>query len=221
MIFRLIKSIAFSGLVLWAATFMAVLVASALWPREREPERPADAIVCLGAGMVDDTSLLPDNASTRRATTCAALQVAGSAPVIVFTGAGNPVRSAAEAMAEVALAAGVPEGAILVEPDAHSTIQNAANALALLPERTERIVIVSDAFHLPRSRVIFRLMGAREVATVAAGEPPEGAAVEGRSTLWWVLRESVAIWFNAARGLAYVAGGLAGVDHATRISWFD
>ncbi|MGP1355065.1 YdcF family protein [Roseicyclus sp.] len=219
---RVLRRLAFSGLVLWAATFLAVLAASAFWPRERVPERPADAIVCLGAGLVDDVSRLPDSASTRRAATCAALHAAGVAPLIVFTGYGNTVASAGDGMADVAREAGVTEAAILVDPHALSTIQNAANSLALLPQGTGRIVIVSDAFHLPRAWVIFRLMGPDEVAPVAAADPfPASSAPAGRSTLSWVLRESVAIWFNAARGVAYVAAGLAGVDHATRIGWFD
>jgi hypothetical protein len=90
--------------------------------------------------MAGDTSALPDDVSRGRALTCAALHAAGVAPVVVFTGAGNDTLSAAEAMAAVAAEAGMPPQAMIVEPEAHSTIQNAAFGLALLPEAPERLV---------------------------------------------------------------------------------
>ncbi len=164
----------------------------------------------------------PGPASARRARTCAELYRAGLAPVIVFTGYGHARVSAAEAMARLARAEGVPEAAILIEPDARSTIQNAAFGLALLPPDTTRILLVSDAFHLPRSWMIFRVFGAPEIGLYAAraAYTPEDQP-QARSLLGWQLRESIVIWVNLARAAAYFGGGLLGIEAETRIGWFN
>jgi uncharacterized SAM-binding protein YcdF (DUF218 family) len=207
-------------LLLWVSTFLAVLLWQVLWPKGGVPEDRADAIFCLGAGTAETDALLPDTSSARRARACAALQQAGAAPVVVFTGRGNEIRSAAEAMADLARAEGLPAAAALIEPDARSTIQNAAFGLALLDRTPRRVILVSDPFHLPRAWVIFRLLGVREVALHAA-ERQDAGPTDGRTLLEWSIREAAAIWFNAGRLAVYGLGGLAGVDHDTRIGWFD
>ena len=119
-------------LLIYAATFAAVLAVQFLWPAPQVPPAPADAILCLGAGMAGDTSPLPDDVSRGRALSCAALHTAGIAPIVVFTGAGNDTTPAAEAMARVAEEDGVPPEAMRLEPLAHSTIQNAEFGIARL-----------------------------------------------------------------------------------------
>jgi uncharacterized SAM-binding protein YcdF (DUF218 family) len=206
--------------LLWIVTFLAVLAAQLFILRpDATPER-ADAIVCLGAGMAGEDSPLAGPASSRRARACAALFREGAAPVIVFTGYGTEAGSAAEAMADVARSEGAPEEAMRIDPDALSTIQNAAFGIALLPRVPDRVILVSDGFHLPRAWVIFRLMGVEDVALHRAdrGTLNVGAWPE---LLGWSIREAFAIWFNLARLTAYGLGGLAGIDHDTRIGWFD
>ena len=208
--------------VVWAVTFAALAVTVALWPDEQALPAPADAIICLGAGMSKTAGWdQPDAASARRARTCAALHAGGVAPVVVFTGYGHEIQSAAGAMYETAVAAGLPPEAGRVEPHALSTIQNAEFSLALVPQ-ARRVVIVSDAFHLPRSWLIFRAFGVEEVAAYATGAGFGGASPDPteRSMVRWILREASAIWFNALRAGLYLAGGLAGIDHDTRIGWF-
>lgn len=211
-----------AGIVLWAVTLLCVLAVTAFWPHGRPPPAPADAIICLGAGLSNMDDRLPGPASERRALTCAALHAAGAAPVVVFSGIGSPQRAVADAMADRALDAGLPAAAILREPASRSTIQNAAFSLAMLPPGTDRVIVVSDPFHLPRAWVIFRAFGVPQVAPYAA-VPQEGDTPhpDDRSPWRWMLRESVAIWANAARGAAYVVGRWAGIDRATRIGWFD
>jgi uncharacterized SAM-binding protein YcdF (DUF218 family) len=204
-----------AGLLLWLATFGFVLAVQFLWPRTLATPAPAEAIFCLGAGIAGGAA---DASSAGRAETCAALQAAGAAPVVVFTGYGVPTLSAAEAMADIARAEGVPENAILIEPAAQSTLQNAAFGLALLDAPPERVVVVSDAFHLPRAWVIFRVLGVPDVA-LRATRPD--ATPDLTTMLRWCLRESVAIWFNVARLGAYGAAGVLGIDRDTRIGWFD
>jgi uncharacterized SAM-binding protein YcdF (DUF218 family) len=211
---RLIRAV----LLVYGASFAAVMTVQLLWPAPQVSPAPADAIFCLGAGMAGDTSALPDDVSRGRALTCAALHAAGVAPVVVFTGAGNDTLSAAEAMAAVAAEAGMPPQAMIVEPEAHSTIQNAAFGLALLPEAPERLVLVSDAFHLPRAWVIFHILGQRGLSLYAT-ESPLAAPLATR--VRWSLREAVVIWVNAGRLAVYGVAGAMGIDRGTRIGWFN
>lgn len=217
-----VKRCLITGGVVWAATFAAVFFV-ALPSASTGTPAPADAIVCLGAGMSRSLGWQePDNASRRRAMTCARLYQAGAAPVIVFTGYGHEESSVAAAMARVATEAGVPEQAVLLEKEARSTIQNASYALAMLPSDVSRVIVVSDAFHLSRSRLIFHFLSDVEVEMFPAD--PDLGPVAGRfdrSELRWIAREATAIWSNVARGAAYGLGGLAGIDSHTRIEWFN
>ena len=211
---RLLRAV----LVVYAASVCVVLLVQIVWPRPQAVPERADAILCLGAGMADDASPRPDEVTRARARTCAALHAGGAAPVVIFTGAGNDNHSAAEAMAHVARAAGLPPEAAIIEPRAHSTLQNAAFGLALLPEPPARVIVVSDAFHLPRAWVIFRVLGQQDLslyATESALAPPLA------TRLGWSLREGAAIWFNAGRLAVYGIAGLMGVERDTRISWFN
>ena len=205
------------GAAIWAVTLILVALVSIFWPRDGALPAPADAIVCLGAGMSEKLGWdVPDAASRGRALTCARLQQAGVAPVVIFTGHGNEVTSAAAAMAAVAIEAGLPPGAAIIEQDARSTIQNAAFSRPLLPPDTARVVLVSDAFHLPRASVIFRAFGIDDLAPYAtdtAARPATGTAAR------WVLRESLAIWFNLGRLALYRLAGVVGIDTETRIGW--
>lgn len=210
-----------AGLIVWAMTFAGVLAVMLFSPKTPAFPAEADAIICLGAGMSLDGWERPDAASERRALTCARLHDAGVAPRILFTGYGHEVFSAAQAMANTAATAGVPETALIVEPHAASTLQNAAFALDMLGPDTARLVVVSDAFHLPRAWAIFRMFGVPEVALYPAGPDAPGADTTGRGLFGWAFRESLAIWANVARAAAYGLGGLAGIEHDTRIAWFD
>lgn len=217
---RYLVGLVAAGLLVWAITFAAVLAVQTLWRSDQPVPDRADAIVCLGAGMSYRGWTLPGAASERRAHACADLHAAGAAPVVVFSGYGHETYSAAEAMADVARARGVPEQAIRIEPLARSTIQNAAFSLALFESAPDRVILVSDAFHLPRSWATFRLLGVHEVVLYAAPNVTTTGQRE-RTELGWILRESLAIWSNAGRLMAYSAAGLAGIDHETRIGWFN
>lgn len=226
---RWVKGCLIGAVFVWAAT-LAGLVAFAgpqTWaPGARAaqdlPAR-ADAIVCLGAGMSRSLGWQePDNASRRRALTCAALFQAGVAPLIVFTGYGHEISSVAAAMGRVAAQAGVPAQAIVLEEAAQSTIQNAVYATALLPDDVARLVVVTDPVHVPRSRVIFRRVTPAEIHMVAADTRLAPPVDRGdRSELRWFAREATAIWSNLARATAYRLGGWAGIDAATRVGWFN
>ena len=200
------------GVVVAAISHIALMPVSHTEPVN--PPDPVDAIICLGAGMASDTSPEAGRYSRGRAETCAALYREGRARRIIFTGYGHEFGSAAQGMADVAVAAGVPASAVIVEPHARSTIQNAAYSLPHLSPDAERIILVSDGFHLPRAWVIFRALGAPEI-DLRATDLPLGQARR------WIGREGVAIWFNLWRAGLYWGGGLLGIDPDRRIGWFD
>lgn len=214
---RRLGRLALLGLFLWALTLLAVVVTTFSLSRPSPLPGAADVVICLGAGVARNDPRLPDTASARRAEVCAQLWAADVAPRVIFTGAGVAGHSTAQAMAHYAITLGLPRDAAWIEAEARSTIQNAVYSLPLLPDGTRRVVLVSDAFHLPRSAVIFRLAGYPDLDLF----PVQHNAVASLSAWRWMLRESVVTWVNAARGLAYVAGGWLGIDRERRIGWFD
>ncbi|GGA90275.1 hypothetical protein GCM10011491_17710 [Brucella endophytica] len=99
--------------------------------------KPADAIIGLGSYDL------------RVAKHCAALFQAGLAPKLVFTGkSGNWTeglyeKSEAETFADVAIAEGVPEKAILIEPKATNIGENIRFSHDLLGNALKRVIIVT------------------------------------------------------------------------------
>lgn len=165
----------------YLATLTVVVVVAWGWPVATLPER-ADAIVCLGGGSADGVLT---RGSFERAVSCADLYADGAAPQIVMTGS-----MAGPLMAQVALDRGVPLDAIVVEPDSRSTLQNALFTAEIVPTDA-RIIVVTDAFHLPRSWVAYRVMGYDDIALSASSM----ARLQPRP----LIREALAIWFNAGR----------------------
>lgn len=207
---------------IWLATLVSVVAVPLLWQRNAPLPEAADAIVCLGAGMLNGQSSLPGPVSARRAETCAKLHIEGVAPIVIFTGYGHARGTVADAMAGLAHQRGVPTSAILVEPVARSTLQNAAFSKEYLPDGSDRVVLVSDAFHLPRSWLIFRMLGYAEVDLFAAERSTSASFSEDiKGDIWWNVRESIVIWVNVGRAIVYWGAGFFGVDPAVRIGWFN
>ncbi|HEY0524992.1 MAG TPA: YdcF family protein [Stellaceae bacterium] len=139
----------------------------------RRPAEPADAIVVLGCAL--DEAGRPSPALVRRTRCGAAAFLAGTAPLLVLSGGGGDGRrrSEAEAMLAVALAAGVPRPAILLERDSANTFENAVRTAALLtPDGRRSVILVTDRYHLPRARLMFRMAGLRVVGTAAPAPQP-------------------------------------------------
>jgi uncharacterized SAM-binding protein YcdF (DUF218 family) len=101
---------------------------------------------------------------------------AGAAPVLLLSGRGGGPVPEAEMMRHMALARGVPEAALLVEPRSPDTLGNARESARLLGECGGRsVLLVSDRVHLPRAALLFRLAGLR-IAGWARPRPP---------SIWW------------------------------------
>lgn len=206
---RFLARLAKLGGVAFVAMTLAMLAWTFLWP---EPDvrgmQKADVIICLGAGM-DGAGTL-DRAALIRVDRCVQLFKAGLAPAIVFSGGIARVDgpNAGAQMALYAQSRGVPAENTVIEGRAQSTLQNALFSLELIPDAQD-IILVTEAFHLPRSWASFHwarwetgLPNDKNFQLVMSEnvrrDPPQNVVN------WLVLvRESLAIWFNAGRALAY------------------
>ena len=126
----------------------------------------AQAIVVLGARLRPDGS--PGSALSRRVAVGVALYRQGAAPLLLLSGGGGRVRAEADAMAEAALAAGVPRSALLIEARSANTVENAFLSAKLLAERDiTAVLLVSERYHLHRARLLFDRAGLVVVDGVA------------------------------------------------------
>jgi uncharacterized SAM-binding protein YcdF (DUF218 family) len=118
----------------------------------------------------------------------------GAAPLLVLSG-GGPVQEAL-IMRDIALAAGVPEHALLVEAASRDTLDNARECARLLRARGRHsILLVSDRTHLFRATLLFRLAGLAVVGR--AGVRPASPLAE----LALALREALALPRSLVRAL--------------------
>ena len=157
--------------------------------------RDADAIVVLGAAVRSDGS--PSPALEDRIRTGCRLYHEGRAPVLVMSGGpGAGGHREVDAMRRVALEAGVPDAAIVLDPDGVNTRATAINLKALARERGwRRVLAVSHFYHLPRIKMATGRWGLR-VYTVPAEETRTLAKLP-----WYLLREVAALWVYYLRPL--------------------
>lgn len=141
---------------------------------------PLDAIVVLGAPLTRSGALTP--ALQERVAAAAELYARGGGRYVVVTGGithGAP-RAEAAAMAE-ALAAHVPEDALLVEDASLTTADNARlTAAVLAPLGARRVWLVTQPFHGRRAAYLFARAGLEPRVWSIAGSRPK---------LRWVARE--------------------------------
>lgn len=145
---------------------------------------------------------------------------AGVAPVLVLSGSGRgadaPVETThAWTMAEAARDLGVPDAAIRLEARSRSTLQNAWYTAALPDvDPAQRIIVVSQRYHLPRAAFSFRWAGFREVTLVAADDPPAGVLRE-------LLAEGVKWPFNLVRAGLGALALAADIPEARVLPWLS
>mgnify|MGYP001046510082 CR=1 FL=1 len=132
----------------------------------------ADAIVVLGGATRSATPPRPwvdVQEAGDRPLHGARLYLEDKAPVLILSGGRAPwgeyVSSEADDMAQIARALGVPEEAIVEEPDSRNTRENAVNVEKILQqEGLEKILLVTSAIHMPRSLKIFQKLGIEAIA---------------------------------------------------------
>ena len=138
------------------------------------PWRPAGAapavIVVLGARVWPDGRA--SAALERRMRLAISLYRAGLAPLLVLSGGGRQAVPEAEVMRELALAAGVPAAALMLERRSRTTLENATEtAKLLIPQGQTAVVLVTDGYHALRARLLFRMAGLTVVAVHRARVP--------------------------------------------------
>jgi uncharacterized SAM-binding protein YcdF (DUF218 family) len=136
-----------------------VSAVNVLWAASRDLAAPADAIVVLGAAQYRGR---PSPVLRARLDHGVVLYARGIAPRLVLTGGiaeGDTASEAAVSRAYV-LAAGVPDSAILLENEGRTTRQSLAGVARMLRARNmERVVLVSDPFHVLRASRLARREG--------------------------------------------------------------
>jgi uncharacterized SAM-binding protein YcdF (DUF218 family) len=196
------------GTAAFVVMTLSMLAWTFLWP---EPDvralQPADAIVCMGGSMSADGTLAASTLT--RVERCVQLFEAELAPMIIFSGGiARPAGPSAGAqMGRFAMTLGVQQYSVIAEGLAQSTLQNALVSLPMIPN-AERIIIVTEAFNLPRSWASFRwaqweLGHPATSFTLVMSEDVRRDPATGDVRWNMLVRESLAIWFNAVRAVAY------------------
>lgn len=116
---------------------------------------PSDAPGC---GAADAIVVVSGGDTNARTTRGIELYKSGWANTLVFSGAAQDQEgpSNAAAMQQIALEAGVPEAAILLDEDARNTQQNASNVTSLFKENDlHDIIVVTSGYHERRAMLEF------------------------------------------------------------------
>jgi uncharacterized SAM-binding protein YcdF (DUF218 family) len=133
--------------------------------------RSAQAIVVLAAGSLERApeygpADIPDNIALARLRYAAHLQHATNLPLLASGGNADPARGVqAKALTMArALSEDFRTPVRWVEPDSSTTSENAAFSAAILkPAGVQRILLVTDAMHMPRAQRAFEQAGLQVV----------------------------------------------------------
>ncbi|MCX2727491.1 YdcF family protein [Thermomicrobium sp. 4228-Ro] len=185
------------GLSVLATGTTLFVLALAIEAQARNDERaPADAIVVLGAAQYNGR---PTRAFRARLDHAAALYRQGYASTVVLVGGSVAPDDLTEAEvgARYLQQLGIPPEALVVVPVGRNTWQSLEAAATTLHARgVQRLLLVSDGFHLFRSKLM-----ARDLGFVALGSPAVNSPIRPGSPLerWYIVREAFAT-------LAYLIG---------------
>ncbi|OJX81284.1 YdcF family protein [Magnetospirillum sp. 64-120] len=154
--------------------------------------------IVLGAKVMDDGA--PSPALARRVAHAVTLARAGMVDNLLMSGGpvSHPVPEA-HVMRALAVAAGIAPDRVHVEDRSRNTIDNARKSAPIVSAQGwDRLLLVTDSFHLPRARLIFAAHGLKVAVSGARPDRP--------STEWVLahLREVPAMIKTLAR--LYVIG---------------
>ncbi|MCI4661282.1 MAG: YdcF family protein [Neomegalonema sp.] len=165
----------------------------------------ADAIIVLSAGLDRDGAL--DIFSSARVEKAVTLYQAGVAPRLLMSGGLNKRTGkvlSIEMLAH-AKAQGLPGSAFFIEGRSLSTFENTRFSLEIAHAAGwNRLVLVTDGFHLMRAWALFEYWRRADDAKIIALVPADGLSAAGpfRSVLV-LLREALAYPFNIAKLLGH------------------
>jgi len=174
-------------LLLWA------ILSRALAPAGNTAQTRFDAIIILGAGLDRDRN--PEPALLSRITEGVREYERGIAPRMIVSGGEQHGFIQANVMARVAQAQGVPASAIVVEPNAGNTIQNACFSARIMKQHGwNSAEVVTSPSHLARAAIIFshlpiawRMQSAPSLAETTTASAWAGSANEDLHMAYYLL----------------------------------
>jgi len=174
---KLLKRSLLAAVGLVAALLVWAVIARQLAPTSNTSLARFDAIIVLGAPADDDGN--PTPIQLARVTEAVHEYERGVAPRLILTGGAAHNRFVeAFVMAQTAHAQGIPLSAIVVEPEAKDTIQNACYAVRIMKAHGwHSAEVVSNASHLPRAGIIFSRLPLEWVTHTAPPLSPESPAI--------------------------------------------
>lgn len=190
-----------AALVGLGAAYFALTLAQVVMAGRGDDARPSDAIVVLGAAQYDGT---PSPQLAARLDHASDLYERGIAPLVVVTGGKQPADRFTEAEASRAylLDLGVPDEAILLENEGGTTYESLTRTADMLRERgSSQVVVVTDPYHVLRSR-----MTAAEVGLDAVGSATPSSVVSGRASVERHLQEAAGVAVGRIIGFERLSG---------------
>lgn len=158
--------------VVLAIAMIPLLIAGAvIWQARTDEVRPVDAIVVLGAAQYNGR---PSNVLAARLDHALDLYERGFAPTIVVTGgkAEGDAYTEAESGFMYLQERGVPGSAILMESEGRDTWTSMQGVAEVLRGTDiQRILLVSDGFHLLRSELMARELGLEPYSSAVPDSP--------------------------------------------------
>lgn len=180
-----------AGVLVLAVVITAGLVVRIVQVAHSDETAPVDAIVVLGAAQYNGR---PSTVFRARLDHALDLYRRGAAGHILTIGGGQPGDATTEGTAgeRYLAAAGVPASALIAVPTGVDTLLSLRAANAVLREHGWRtVILVSDPWHLARSRMMARDLGlSAQVSPVTSG-PSTARSVEAR----YILRELLGTLF--------------------------
>ena len=157
----------FAGAISLAACMIAFPAGQVFCFGKTAYARHADAVVVFGCLVYADGQ--PSQALMDRVRTGCELYREGLASTLILSGGpGMGAVCEPEAMRRLAVAMGVPDGAIVIDDGGINTRSTVSNTCALFDRLgANRVLAVSHFYHLPRIKMSYRRLG-REVHTVPA-----------------------------------------------------
>ncbi len=190
-----------------ALVYIAVFETSLPWVLA-EPLRmsrspvPADAIVVFAGGVGESGQA--GGGYQERVKTAVDLYQAGFAPRMILVSGYVFAFREAEVMRDLAVSLGVPQSAIVIEPDGSNTYEYVRNTHALLNEGAwRRILLVSSPYHMRRAQLVWGAE-APEVDVIPTPVADSQFYTHGRGASFTqvqgLVREYLAIVYYRAKG---------------------
>lgn len=158
--------------------------------------RPSDVAIVLGSKVEENG--MPSVHLRLRLDRTVELYKAGMAPMIIVSGGpGVPAHPEPIVMRDYLIDHGVPASAILLDNTGINTAATARNAVPLMTEHQfHSVIVISEYFHVPRTRLAFAQQGIQNVRYASVGYPqPRDLLAIARETIglplyWLGMRQS-------------------------------